>query len=208
MEPERVEYQSPGLSAADLAADPIAQFRIWLGEAAGAVPEANAMVLATVDASHRPRARAVLLKDVDETGFVFYTNYASAKGDELAGRPVAEACFVWLPLHRQVRVSGAVEPVTSAESDAYFASRPRGAQLAAWASEQSRRVASRAVLADAYAAAERRFAGRTVERPPDWGGFRLVPDRIEFWQGQPNRLHDRIVFTHDAGSWSHHRLAP
>lgn len=176
--------------------------------ASGQVGEANAMQLATVDAAGRPGVRTVLAKAIDERGVAFYTNLRSAKGTALAAHPYAEAVFAWLPLERQVRLRGPVEAVGEAETLAYWRSRPRGSQLGAWASPQSEQVADRAVLESAYAAAEARFDGADVPLPPFWGGLRIVPEAVEFWQGRPDRLHDRLLFARDAGAWATHRLAP
>ena len=176
--------------------------------ATGAVGEANAMQLATVDADGRPGVRTVLAKAIDARGVAFYTNLDSAKGRALAARPFAEAVFAWLPLQRQVRLRGPVEPVGEDEARQYWDTRPRGSQLGAWASRQSRPIASRNELLADYAAIERRFAGSPVPLPPFWGGLRLVPDAVEFWSGRPDRLHDRLLFALEAGSWVRRRLAP
>ena len=194
----------------ELDPDPIRQFASWLGDAraAGLVfPEA--MTLATADAAGRPSARMVLLKGLDERGFAFFTSRESRKAVELAARPRAALVFYWQPLDRQVRVEGAVEPVGEAEAAAYFHTRPRGSRLAAWASPQSRPLAGRDELERLYAAADTRFAG--VERPPlppSWGGYRVVPDAVEFWHGRPDRLHDRVRYDRRAGGWERVRLAP
>ncbi len=203
-----------GLSEAQAASDPIRQFENWLEDALHAqLPLPNAMTLATVDASGGPSARVVLLKGVDGGGFVFYTNYDSRKGRELASR--AEAClvFLWSDLERQVRVEGNVEKVTAAESDAYFASRPLGARLSAWASAQSERVEHRHVLEQSMSEARSRH-GERPPRPPHWGGFRVIPQVIEFWQGRADRLHDRLLYRRarsepaKATAWTIERLAP
>ncbi len=168
----------------------------WFAEAVAepAVLEANAMQVATVDATGRPSVRTVLVKGFDERGVVFYTNYESAKARDLAARPYAAAVLAWLPLERQVRLSGPVTRVERAETEAYFASRPRGSQLAAWASPQSDAVPSRAALETAVRATEERFAGADVPAPPNWGGYRIAPEEVEFWQGRADRLHDRIRY--------------
>ncbi len=165
------------------------------------------MVLATADADGRPSARSVLLKGYDVRGFVFYTNYESRKGRELTVNPYASLVFPWYPLHRQVIVGGPVERISRAETEDYFAIRPRGAQLAAWASAQSERIPDRAALEQAWTAAERRFPGE-VPAPPHWGGYRLAPTSVEFWQGQPSRLHDRLRYRLAGQSWVVERLSP
>jgi pyridoxamine 5'-phosphate oxidase len=189
--------------------DPIALFQEWLVEAEAAEPnDPTAMCLATVDASGAPSARMVLLKGVDQRGFAFYTNFESRKGGELAGQRVAALCFHWKSLRRQVRVEGAVEPVTEAEADAYFASRARVSQLGAWASDQSRPLDRRATLEARVAAMEARFAGEAVSRPPNWSGYRVIPGAIEFWKDGAFRLHDRIVFRRAEAGWETERLYP
>lgn len=183
--------------------DPFSLFDAWMAEAAATEPnDANAMALATVDETGLPNVRIVLLKDVSAGGFVFYTNSLSTKGRELAASPGAALNFHWKVLRRQVRLRGAVAPVTGAEADAYFATRPRQSQIGAWASRQSRALASHAELEACVAAAEQRFAAGDVPRPPHWHGYRLVPATLEFWQEQPFRLHTRRVFTRQDGGWS------
>ena len=207
----RREYRLGGLDEERVAADPIAQFRAWLDEAvARGVVDATAMTLATADRHGRPSARIVLLKGCDERGFVFFTNYDSRKGRELAENPHAALVFFWPELDRQVRVEGAVERVAREESEAYFASRPEGARLGAWASPQSRPIPGRQVLEDAVAEVTARFAGRPegIPCPEFWGGFRLRPDAIELWQGRESRLHDRIRFSRHGEGWRSERLAP
>lgn len=209
----RQEYMRAGLSEADAQRDPIRQFELWFQDALHAgVPLPNAMTLATADASGAPSARVVLLKGIEDGGFVFYTSYASRKAHELAARRAACLVFLWSELERQVRIEGAVEKVAEAQCDRYFASRPLGARLSAWASPQSERVPSRAFLEQALAAARRRH-GDAPPRPPHWGGFCIVPRAIEFWQGRADRLHDRLLYRkseqdgNDSG-WSLERLAP
>ena len=182
----------------------------WFDQAvrSGTVVEPNAIQLATVDADGRPSVRTVLVKALDERGIVFYTNYRSAKALDLAQNPYAAAVFAWLPLERQARLSGAVERVTRAETEAYFSSRPRGSQVAAWASAQSSVIASRASLEAEVRAVDERFAGVDVPAPPDWGGYRLRPDVVEFWQGRHDRLHDRLRHRRVDGDWVVERLAP
>ncbi len=205
----RQEYMRAGLSETHADRDPFRQFESWLQDAVGAgLPLPNAMTLATVDASGAPDARIVLLKGLERGGFAFYTNYLSRKARELQARPAACLVFQWSELERQVRIAGAAEKVDAAESDAYFASRPLGARLSAWASAQSESVASRAVLEEALDEARRRF-GDAPPRPPHWGGYRVIPQRIEFWQGRADRLHDRLLYTREgAAGWRMERLAP
>jgi pyridoxamine 5'-phosphate oxidase len=206
----RKEYAAAGLAEADVAADPFDQFGRWFEEAKRAeLIEPNAMTLATVGRDGMPSARTVLLKGVDPRGLTFFTNYESQKAQELEACGKAALLFWWPPLERQVRFAGEVTRVAAAESDAYFASRPRGSQIGAWCSPQSRVVASRAALEEAERACEARFVGQDVSRPPHWGGYRLSPTRIEFWQGRQNRLHDRLCYTRSpSGSWLIERLAP
>ncbi|MCU1587657.1 MAG: pyridoxamine 5-phosphate oxidase [Frankiales bacterium] len=203
----RREYIDAGLSEADLATTWPEQFRSWFGDA-GHLREPNAMVLSTADAAGQVSSRTVLLKAFDERGFVFFTNHTSRKGRSLAEHPGASLLFPWIDLERQVVVTGSVQPVSQEETDAYFRSRPRGAQIAAWASRQSSVIASRQVLEQRVAELEQRYERTDVPVPPFWGGLRLVPDSVEFWQGRPSRLHDRLRFRRDGRQWVVERLAP
>jgi len=205
----RVQYETAGLDLADLAATPIQQWHRWYDDAVEAgVAEPNAMTVSSNDAEGQPDARVVLAREVNDEGIVFYTNYESAKGIQLAAAPFASAVFAWLDLHRQVRVRGEIEVVSSEESDAYFASRPRESQIGAWASAQSQVIAGREELELAVVEATQRFLGGDVPRPPHWGGLRIVPSTVEFWQGRPSRLHDRFRFAWAGTQWSISRLAP
>jgi len=206
----RTTYEKSALDEADAAADPHAQFERWLGEAleTDGLPEPNAMTVATVSAGGQPSARIVLLRGHDARGFVFFTNYDSRKGHELDGAGRAGLLFFWAPLERQIRVDGRVERLDATESDDYFARRPRGHRLSAWASPQSAVVPSRAMLEERMADADRRFAGEDVPRPDYWGGYRVVPEAFEFWQGRRNRVHDRVAYVRDGDAWRRERLAP
>lgn len=229
----RREYSLTGMRRKDLEADPIVQFRKWFDQASGARAsgrvrkffiqlykrlllasgaeslDLTAMTLATVDRQGRPSARVVLLKGVDQRGFLFFTNYESRKGQELAGNPQAALVLYWPDQERQVRIAGEVNKLPSAESDTYFRSRPRGSRLAAWASEQSATVKDRAALEEKWKQMETRYAGQEIPRPPFWGGYLLSPARIEFWQGRPNRLHDRFRYTQQRDkTWLIERLSP
>ena len=205
----RQRLEAAGLERADLAADPVEQWHRWhdLAGQAGCV-EPEGMVVATVDEDGRPDARFVLVRTVDERGFWFLTNLVSPKSRELAARPVAALVFGWLELHRQVRVRGPVVVVDPAEVEAYFVTRPRAARLASWASRQSSVLPDRATLDAAVADADGRFPGDDVPMPPWVGGFRVVPEEVEFWQGRPGRLHDRFRYSLLAGAWSVERLSP
>lgn len=205
----REDYARGGLSEDDLAADPVTMFERWYAEAAAAgVHEPNAMVVATATPDGVPSSRFVLLKGLSEGGFVFYTNLASRKGAELAANPRCALLFPWYVLERQVRVDGVAEPLDRAEVEAYFSSRPRGSQLGAHASHQSAVVSGRDELEGAYADAEARFAGADVPVPEEWGGFRVRPETVEFWQGRTGRMHDRLVYRRVDAGWVTERLAP
>lgn len=206
----RKEYTQSGLSEADADPNPFGQFQKWFDQALAAqLLEPNGMTLATTTPDGKPRARIVLLKNFDERGFVFYTNYESHKGQELTQTPWAALVFWWTELERQVRIEGRVEKVSDAESDAYFHSRPVGSQLGAWASEQSQVVSSREVLDRRLQELKEKYLDQNIPRPPHWGGYRVIPTAIEFWQGRPNRLHDRLQYQRlEDGSWRIERLSP
>ncbi|WP_244931454.1 pyridoxamine 5'-phosphate oxidase [Nocardioides sp. W7] len=205
----RQEYAAAGLAEGDLAADPVTMFRRWFDEVqAAGLHEPNAMVVATVGADLAPSSRMVLLKGLDEDGFVFFTNTRSRKGEDLAGNPRCALLFPWHPLERQVRVDGVAAPLSAAAVADYFAVRPRGSQLGAWASRQSRVVAGREELAASYDEVEARYDGRDVPVPEEWGGYVVRPDAVEFWQGRPGRMHDRLVYRRAAAGWRTERLAP
>ena len=205
----RLTYERAALDEATAAADPFEQFRAWFDDALATpeIVEPHAMTVATVGPDGRPSARIVLLRQWDVRGFVFYTNYESRKGDDLAANPYAALLFWWGRLERQIRIEGVVERTTPGESDAYFATRPRGHRLSAWASHQSGIVPDKATLERAMLEVDARFPD-DVPRPPYWGGYRIVPDRFEFWQGRPNRVHDRIAYVRTAGEWTRNRLSP
>ena len=206
----RRDYMQRALDESEIAADPITQFDSWYREVlTSGVVEPNAMTLATVTAEGRPSARIVLLKDFDQRGFTFFTNYESRKGQELAQHPWGALVFWWDVMERQVRIEGAVTRVEPELSDEYFASRPYGSRLGAWASPQSRLLSDREELNEKLAALDARYEGGDVPRPPHWGGYRLAPTAVEFWQGRPSRLHDRIRYAAQPdGSWHTARLAP
>ena len=206
----RKDYQLQGLSETDADRNPFKQFQLWFDQALAAqLPEPNAMTVATVTKSGKPRARVVLLKNFDERGFVFYTNYHSHKGQELADNPQAAIAFWWAELERQVRIEGRVLKVSDRESDEYFHSRPFNSRLGAWASEQSQVIESREVLEQGLQDLKTKYENQDIPRPPHWGGFRVIPTAIEFWQGRPSRLHDRLLYSLlDDGSWQIERLSP
>ncbi|MEP6821128.1 MAG: pyridoxamine 5'-phosphate oxidase [Chthoniobacterales bacterium] len=206
----RHDYVAHGLRRADLDADPFQQFAKWFSEAAAAeIRDVNAMSLATSSLDGTPDVRIVLLKGLSERGFVFFTNYESAKGRQIAANPRVALCLFWVQLERQIRVTGQAEKTTNEESKTYFISRPIGSQLGAWASPQSEVIANREVLEAQLAEATRKFADNVVPLPTQWGGYRVVPETIEFWQGRTNRLHDRFRYRQQSGgSWLIERLAP
>lgn len=206
----RTDYKRHSLDEHDLNRDPIHQFEAWFAEALAAeVPEVNAATLATATPDGRPSARIVLLKGCDPRGFTFYTNYESRKGRHLAANPRASLLFFWKELERQVAIEGAVEKVSAEESEAYFHSRPIASQVGAWASKQSEVIAGREPLEAGFRELEAKFAGGEVPRPGYWGGYRILPESLEFWQGRPSRLHDRLRYKKDAaGAWAIERLSP
>ncbi|MCM1983422.1 pyridoxamine 5'-phosphate oxidase [Lyngbya confervoides] len=206
----RENYTQAGLIESDLAADPWRQFTQWFQEALGAnLIEPNAMTLATVTPEGKPTARIVLLKELDDRGFIFFTNYTSRKAQDLASNPWAALVFLWTALERQVRIEGQVEKIADSETDAYFQTRPRGSQLGAWVSPQSQVISDRQYLEDELDRLTQQYRNQAIPRPPHWGGYRVIPNRIEFWQGRPNRLHDRLCYQIKAeGGWTVERLAP
>lgn len=206
----RVHYTINELLEDNILPNPFGQFEVWFEEALeGGILEPNAMILSTAQ-NNQPKSRIVLLKALDSTGFVFYTNYASHKGQQLAENPFAAISFFWDKMQRQVNIEGVIEKVSGEESDEYFWSRPRGSQIGAWVSNQSEVIESREIIETKLIDFEKKFEGiEFIPRPPHWGGYRLIPSKIEFWQGRPNRLHDRLVYTKAAdGSWKIDRLSP
>jgi pyridoxamine 5'-phosphate oxidase len=205
----RKDYSLKSLDVDHVTHEPLHQFRIWFGEAVDSeIPEVNAMCLSTIGTDGYPNSRIVLLKELDH-GFVFFTNYQSEKGREISAQPKASITFFWAELERQVRIVGDLEKVSPQESDSYFLSRPIGSQIGAWTSPQSQEISSREELNHLQKAVEERFAKEAISRPPHWGGYRLLPFKVEFWQGRPSRLHDRINYQkQDDGSWKISRLAP
>jgi pyridoxamine 5'-phosphate oxidase len=208
--PERTDYTRAGLLEASAATDPFAQFEHWFADArAAAIQEPNAMTLATVDENGQPSARIVLMKGADKQGFDFYTNYTSRKGREMAANPRAALVFFWPSLERQIRITGSVVKLSRSQSEAYFHSRPRGSQLGAWVSQQSAVIDNREELETRMSELEQQYAGTTPPLPPFWGGYRLKPRAMEFWQGRPSRLHDRLLYTRSRnGTWKRERLSP
>ena len=205
----RREYTAHGLRRADLHPNPIRQFALWFTAAIeSGIDEVNAMTLATVSRENRPSARVVLLKGYSQEGFVFYTNYESEKGQQLERNPHAALVLYWKELERQVRIEGLTKKISREESTRYFHSRPSGSQLGAWVSNQSAVIDSRRILEARLGEIEARFAGREIPLPPNWGGYVVQPDTMEFWQGRPNRLHDRFRYTRSADGWKIERLAP
>ena len=204
----RQNYTLAGIKEADTDPNPVKQFATWFEQAVSAeLPEPNAMTLATATADGKPSARMVLLKDYSERGFVFYTNYNSLKGQQLSANPWAALIFWWAELERQVRIEGSVEKLSSQESDTYFHSRPWGSQLGAWVSNQSQIISSREVLDQRLEQLKAQYT-KDIPRPPHWGGFRVIPSVIEFWQGRPSRLHDRLRYRFEDGNWTRERLSP
>ncbi|TVQ85871.1 MAG: pyridoxamine 5'-phosphate oxidase [Bacteroidetes bacterium] len=207
----RKDYTRGGLNINDSSSDPFEQFNLWFKQAvAGGLNEPNAMIMSTATLKGKVSARTVLLKEVDQQGFIFYTNYNSQKASDLKENPYASLVFLWLELERQVRIEGKVEKISEVDSDTYFSSRPRESQLGAWASEQSKEIPSREVIIENYARLEKQYEGKSIPRPPFWGGYRLIPARIEFWQGRSSRLHDRILFhrNNTDDKWEKVRLSP
>jgi pyridoxamine 5'-phosphate oxidase len=205
----REDYKHEPLDEETLDKDPVEQFRVWFEEVRGSgIPEPNAMTLGTADKSGRVACRTVLLKAYDDRGFVFFTNYGSRKAAQMAENPHAALLFPWVALARQVEIAGPVEKISPAESIAYFLSRPVGSRLGAWVSEQSKVISSRSVLVAKYEELKRRFADGEIPKPDFWGGYRVVPETIEFWQGGGDRLHDRFLYTRKDGTWTRARLSP
>jgi pyridoxamine 5'-phosphate oxidase len=205
----RREYTQAGLSEQDLQPDPQEQFRRWIQEAIdGELTEPNAAVLATVDGQGQPSTRVVLVKGVDARGFSFFTNYESRKGHELAENPRAALTFPWLEMERQVCITGKVSKLPREESEAYFKTRPRGSRLGAWASKQSEIITDRSILETRLVELDQKYSNEEIPTPPTWGGYVLAPEAVEFWQGRPSRLHDRLVYTRQGDAWKIHRLSP
>lgn len=205
----REDYSKHSLDESDVAKDPVKQFEKWMEEAINSeVPEPNAMTLATVDHKNKPHARVVLLKGIEDGNFIFYTNYDSAKGEELKQNPNAALCFSWLELERQVRIEGRVEKISEEESEAYFKKRPYKSQLGALASNQSVEVPNRAFLEDRFSELEKKHKEGEVPKPIRWGGYRVIPEALEFWQGRRSRLHDRIKYVFENENWIIKRLSP
>jgi len=205
----RKDYQLSALDETTVGDDPFGFFGKWFLDAqTAAVSEVNAMVLSTVDAENKPHARVVLLKGLEEKGFVFFSNYSSAKGREIESNPHVALTFFWHELERQVRIEGRIERVSEAESDSYFESRPDGSKLGAWASPQSQVIAARSILEENYTNLGQKYSGVSVPRPPHWGGYVVIPTKLEFWQGRSSRMHDRIVFERTENGWKRFRLAP
>jgi len=205
----RVDYKHEPLTEKSLKSDPIAQFRLWFDEArASGIPEPNAMTLGTADRSGRVSCRTVLLKAYDDRGFVFFTNYGSRKAQQIAENPLAALLFPWVALARQIEIAGPVEKISTAESLAYFMSRPIGSRLGAWVSDQSQVISSRNVLLAKFEDLKNKFADGDIPKPDFWGGYRVIPETIEFWQGGGDRLHDRFLYTQKNRTWSHVRLSP
>ncbi len=206
----RQEYKLSALDESSAGIDPISFFRKWFSEAENAqITEVNAMTLATADAKGIPHARIVLLKGLENSEFIFFTNYSSSKGREIGENPFASLVFFWKELERQVRIEGKIEKVSATESDIYFNSRPKGSRIGAWASPQSQEITDRDILDVNYARYEQEFSDIEMPRPPHWGGYKIIPNYIEFWQGRASRMHDRITFTkNENGDWRRARLAP
>jgi pyridoxamine 5'-phosphate oxidase len=205
----RKDYKLKSLLEADVKKDPVTQFSVWWDEAVKSdIAEVNAMTLATCSANGRPSARIVLLKGFTNEGFIFYTNYESNKGKELANNPYAALVFFWKELERQVRIEGTVKKISEAESDRYFQSRPTGSKIGAWASAQSSTVANREAIEESYLNYSNKFYSNYIPRPPYWGGYIVEPEKIEFWQGRSSRLHDRILYTKHIQEWKIERLSP
>ena len=205
----RVDYKHEPLTEESLKSDPIAQFRLWFDEArSSGIPEPNAMTLGTADRSGRVSCRTVLLKAYDDHGFVFFTNYGSRKAQQIAENPRAALLFPWVALARQIEIAGPVEKISAAESLAYFMSRPIGSRLGAWVSDQSQVISSRSVLLEKFKELKNKFADGDIPKPDFWGGYRVIPETIEFWQGGGDRLHDRFLYSQKNRTWSHVLLSP